>query len=170
MLAISWVLYMYMLYISCVRYVAMLRPVLQTPSGERVKRDKVIWEVMPFPLLTKKCEYKAPEKSTRFLVIGRLQNQCGGTLFFFAFFFFFFFFFGGGGVCQQGNAWYMYMYTQGPNFPHVHVQSMVAKRGLTNWANVHTPTVREQNRLKHSTAEFQQFSIQQFWLQLDIAP
>ena len=29
--------------------------------------------------------------------------------------------------CQQGNTWYP------------HIQSMVAKRGLTNWANVHTP-------------------------------
>ena len=39
-----------------------------------------------------------------------------------------------------------------------HIQSMVAKRGLTNWSNVHTPMWK--SRLKHSTAEFQ--SIQQF--------
>ena len=45
------------------------------------------------------------------------------------------------------------------------IQSMVAKRGLTNRANVHTPMWK--SHLKNSTAEFQ--SIQQFWLQLDIA-
>ena len=45
-----------------------------------------------------------------------------------------------------------------------HTQSMVAKRGLTNRANVHTPIWK--TRLKYNTAEFQ--SIQQFWLQLDI--
>ena len=45
-----------------------------------------------------------------------------------------------------------------------HTQSMVAKRGLTNQANIHTHMWK--SRLKHSTAEFQ--SIQQFWLQLDI--
>ena len=45
-----------------------------------------------------------------------------------------------------------------------HTQSMVAKRGLTNWANVHTPMWK--SRLKHSAAEIQ--SIQQFWLQLGI--
>ena len=46
-----------------------------------------------------------------------------------------------------------------------HTKSMVAKRGLTNQANVHTP-VCEQNCLKHSVEELQ--SIHQFWLQLDI--
>ena len=45
-----------------------------------------------------------------------------------------------------------------------HTQSMVAKRGLTNRANVHTPVLKI--RFKHSTAEFQ--LTQQFWLQLDI--
>ena len=40
---------------------------------------------------------------------------------------------------------------------------MVAKRGLSNQANVHTPMWKCS---KHSKAEFQ--SIQQFWLQLDI--
>ena len=44
-----------------------------------------------------------------------------------------------------------------------HTQSMVAKSGLTNRANVHTPMWKS---LKHSTADFQ--LIQQFWLQLDI--
>ena len=44
-----------------------------------------------------------------------------------------------------------------------HVQSMVAKRGLTNQANVHTPTCMWTSCLKHSTAEFE--SIQQLWLQ-----
>ena len=43
-------------------------------------------------------------------------------------------------------------------------QSTVAKRGLTNRANVHTPM--RKSHLKHSTAKFQ--SIQQFLLQLDI--
>ena len=43
-----------------------------------------------------------------------------------------------------------------------HTQSMVAKRGHTNQANVHTPTCVWKRRLKHSTAEFQ--SIQQFLL------
>ena len=47
-----------------------------------------------------------------------------------------------------------------------HTQSMVAKRGCTNQANVHTPIYMWKSRLNHSTAEFQ--SIQQFWLQLDI--
>ena len=42
-------------------------------------------------------------------------------------------------------------------------QSMVARRGLANQANVHTPMWKS---LKHSTAEFQ--SIQQVWLQLDM--
>ena len=32
-----------------------------------------------------------------------------------------------------------------------HTQSMVAERGLTNWANVHTPMWK--SHLKHSTAE-----------------
>ena len=45
-----------------------------------------------------------------------------------------------------------------------HVQSMVAKRCLTNRANVHTPMWKRY--LKHSAAEFQ--SIQQFLMQLDI--
>ena len=45
-----------------------------------------------------------------------------------------------------------------------HIQSMVAKRGFTNQANVHTSMWK--SHLKHSTAQFQ--SIQQFWLQLDI--
>ena len=46
-----------------------------------------------------------------------------------------------------------------------HAQSALAiKRGLTNWANVHTS--KWKFYLKHSTAEFQ--SIQQFPLQLDI--
>ena len=41
---------------------------------------------------------------------------------------------------------------------------MVAKRGLTNRANVHIPMWK--SCLKHSTAEIQ--SIHQFWLQLDM--
>ena len=47
-----------------------------------------------------------------------------------------------------------------------HTQSVVAKRGLTNQANVHTPTfcVCGKGHLKHSVAEFQ--SIQQLRLQL----
>ena len=40
------------------------------------------------------------------------------------------------------------------------IQSMVAQRGRTNQANIHTPMWR--SYLKHSAAEFQ------FWLQLDI--
>ena len=44
-----------------------------------------------------------------------------------------------------------------------HTQSMVAKRGLKNWANIHTPLW---TKLVDAT-EFQ--SIQQFWLQLDKA-
>ena len=43
-------------------------------------------------------------------------------------------------------------------------QSIVAKRRLTNQANIHTPMTT--SHLKHSIAEFQ--SIQQFGLQLDI--
>ena len=42
-----------------------------------------------------------------------------------------------------------------------HTQSMVAERGRTNRANVHTHV---KSRLKDSMAEFQY--IQQFWLQL----
>ena len=45
-----------------------------------------------------------------------------------------------------------------------HIQSMAAKRGLTNQENVYTP--RWKSRLKHSAAEFQ--LMQQFWLQLVI--
>ena len=45
-------------------------------------------------------------------------------------------------------------------FPYTQV--WLAKRGFTNWANVHTPMWK--SRLKHSVAEFQ--SIQEFWLQL----
>ena len=45
-----------------------------------------------------------------------------------------------------------------------HTQSMVAKRGRTNWANVHIPMWK--SNLKHSTTEFQ--LIQQFLQQLDI--
>ena len=41
-----------------------------------------------------------------------------------------------------------------------HIQSMVAKRALRNWANVHTPMWK--SRSKHSTAEFK--SIQQRFL------
>ena len=65
-------------------------------------------------------------------------------------------------VANQWNTWYMY----GVMEPHQisHTQSMVAKRSLTNRANVHTPMWK--SCLKHSTAEFQ--SNQQFWLQLDI--
>ena len=43
-----------------------------------------------------------------------------------------------------------------------HTQSTVAKRSLTNRANVHTPMLK--SRLIHSVTELQ--SIQQFWLQL----
>ena len=45
-----------------------------------------------------------------------------------------------------------------------HTESMVAKWGCTDRANVHTRMWK--SRLKHSTAELQ--SIQQFLLQLDI--
>ena len=61
--------------------------------------------------------------------------------------------------CQQGNTWYMY--NAGTKFPII--QSMVAKRGLTNWTNVHTSMWK--SRLKHSIADFQ--LIQQYWLQLN---
>ena len=47
---------------------------------------------------------------------------------------------------------------------YMRIQSMVAKRGLTNQPNVYTPM--RKSRLKYSTAAFQ--SIQQFWLQFDI--
>ena len=54
------------------------------------------------------------------------------------------------------------LYARGPNFPFL--QNMVAKRGLTNRSNVHTPMLK--SPLKHSPTEFQ--SIQQCWMQLDI--
>ena len=44
--------------------------------------------------------FKANKKSLRFLVIGRLQNQCGDVFFFFFFFFSAIIFF-----CQQGYMW-----------------------------------------------------------------
>ena len=45
-----------------------------------------------------------------------------------------------------------------------HTQRMVAKRSLTNRANVDTPYVKKSFKTQH--AEFQ--AIKQFWLQLDI--
>ena len=69
---------------------------------------------------------KAPQKSLRF--IGRLKNRCGDALFFFFFFFFFsHFFLASREICDT-------LYTWGPHF-------IVAKWGLINQANVHTPTV-----------------------------
>ena len=59
------------------------------------------------------------------------------------FFFFFFFFL---------PLWYIYTWLLEPD-QISHTQSMVAKRGLTNRENVHTPVWR--SCLKHSTAEFQ---------------
>ena len=61
------------------------------------------------------------------------------------------------------NTWYIYTRLLEPD-QISHTPSMVAQRGLTNRANVHT--LCEKSRLKHSAAEFQ--SIQQFWLQWDI--
>ena len=59
------------------------------------------------------------KKSIRFLVIGRLQNRCGDALV---------------------SPLFIYMYTWLLEPDQMsHVPSMVAKRGLTNQANIHTP-------------------------------
>ena len=100
---------------------------------------------------------KAPppqkKRSIRFLVISQLQNRRGDTPFFKTFFNHFFF----------ANQWNTCTWLLEPD-QISHTQSMVAKRGHTNRASVHTPMWK--SHLKHSMAEFQ--SIQQFWLQLDI--
>ena len=72
------------------------------------------------------------KKSLLFLVIGRLKNWCGDA-FFFSFFFSF--------LSTSEIRSTMYMCTQLLEPDQIsHTQSMVAKRGLTNRANVHTPT------------------------------
>ena len=63
---------------------------------------------------------KSPNKSLQFLVLGRLKNWCGDALYFFG-----------------GNLLYMYILLLEPDQTS-HTQSMVAKRGLTKRANVHT--------------------------------
>ena len=73
-----------------------------------------------------------PKKSLQFLVIGRLQNLYGVALFF-------------------GNRKIRDTYTRRDQISHT--QSMVAKRGHTNRANVHT--LMWKSRLKHSVAEIQ---------------
>ena len=102
-----------------------------------------------------------PKNSLWYLVIGWLQNWCGDTFFIFIFFLGFFeiLFF----VAKQWKTWYMYTRLLEPD-QISHTQSMVAKRGLTTHANVHTSIWK--SSLKHSTAEFQ--SNQPFLLQLDI--
>ena len=90
---------------------------------------------------------KAPQKSLRFLVIGQLQNRCRDAFYFF------------GGRDFFSNREIRDTGIRGDQISHI--LCMVAKRGLINRANVHTPMWK--SRLKHSTAEFQ--SIQQFWLQ-----
>ena len=85
---------------------------------------------------------KAKKKSPVFWSC-HLQNRCGDAFFF-------------------STGKYGHTCTRRDQISHV--QSTVAKRGLTNRANVHTPMWK--SRLKHSAAEFQ--LIQQFWLQLDI--
>ena len=75
------------------------------------------------------CMCFRPQRSLRFLVIGRLQNRCGDA---FSPFF-----------CQPVK--YVIQISS--------TQSMVAKRGLTIRANVHIPMWK--SHLKHSTAEFQ---------------
>ena len=83
-------------------------------------------------------------KNIRFLVIGRLQ-KCAVTRSFLI------------KIFANGEIRDYVIYVVTIIFPII--QSMVAKRGLTNWANVHTPLWK--SRLKHSTAEIQ--SIKQFW-------
>ena len=85
------------------------------------------------PLLPHACT-----KFLWFLIIGQLQNRCGdafylfyffGNLFFLSSFFFFLFSFFG----NQWITWYMVIGTR----PISHTQIMVAKRGLTNRADVY---------------------------------
>ena len=127
-----------------------------------------------YPVLEQHIAYNTlGQKSLRFLVIGRLQNPCGDTFFilFLVIFFFFFLFLPTSeirGTCIR-DCWNQTKFPLQKVHVHVHVcMYMVAERcGLTNRANVHTPTwLWTKNRLKHSTAESQ--SIHQFWLQLDI--
>ena len=86
-----------------------------------------------------------PNKSLQFLVTVRLPNV----------------YFSFGNLFFWPTGKYVIHCIRGDQMSDV--QSMVAKRGLTNRANVHTLC---KSCLKHSPAEFQ--SLQQFWLQLDI--
>ena len=104
-----------------------------------------------------------PKKCLNFLVIGRFKIgavtvYCGGG--------------GGGGgggnlfiIANQWNMWYTHTWLLEPDRIS-HTQSIVAKRRLTNRANVHTPSWK--SHLKHSMEEFQ--STQQFWLQFWLQP
>ena len=68
------------------------------------------------------------KKSLWFLVIGWLQNRCGDMFFFLMFF---------GHLYFLPIGKYVIHCIRGDHISHV--QSMVAKRGLTNRENVHTP-------------------------------
>ena len=78
------------------------------------------------------------EKSLWFLVIGRLQNRCGDVLLCFVLFgnLFLIIFFANREIRDTD------MYTWG-KISHIYIQSMAAKRGLTNWANVHMPICKK---------------------------
>ena len=72
------------------------------------------------------------QKSIRFLVIGRLQNRCGDALFFLFFY---------------ANREIRVACIRGDQISHI--QSMVAKRGLTNRANVHTSMSKKSFKTQH---------------------
>ena len=67
--------------------------------------------------------FQRGNKSLQFLVIGRLQNRCGDALFFL--------------FLPTGK--YMTHCIRRDHLKFPIIQSMVAKRGLINLANVHTP-------------------------------
>ena len=89
---------------------------------------------------TEAAYINAPQKGLRFLVIGRLQNLCFFVLFCCGFF----------GptseICNTCICGYGLIFTkiisQQPDRIS-HTQSMVAKRGRTNRANIHTPYVKK---------------------------
>ncbi len=98
---------------------------------------------------------KFTKKSLLFLVVGWLQNWCGDMLHFF--------FWGGGGVIfvlpssEKKNVIHtcihMCMWLLEPD-QISYTQSMVAKRDLTNRANVHTIRKTQRSRIPINPANF----------------
>ena len=106
----------------------------KTRNNKPVK-ERILKQIWTIYLL------RPTKKSIWFLVIGRLQNRCGDALYF------------------LGNLFFLptseIRDTRLLEPDQIsHTQSMVAKRGHTNQANVHTPTWKSSNQSSNFGCNF----------------